>query len=446
MANVNAIPGPQGPAGPKGPKGDQGPQGPLGPQGPKGPQGPTGAQGLRGAAGPPGPRGADGVPGPRGLDGSHGTIVLTISGPDAVEVGDTIVNPQFAVSSSTPPDAASLQDENDVKAIAPATTAALGYGGAANTFPARSYTKSTLNATETWTYESVVSGTSKTIAWVAEWQARAFYGMAVIPDALHVYDAAFIAALSSSRLQSSGVESYDLPADDGTGTALGTPTNLLDGAIPPNQGGSVGVDFELGVKFSVDTNGFITALRFFKDPSDVDTSHRLRVWNADTSTLLLTVNTSGETASGWQAQTITPFALTAGVNYVVSLHVPADAAPFFGPPNGPDFSYPYTSGHVTATANVNATPSAFPSNANTTYYQAPDFDFAVEAPAPKYAHMALPAAWGDPSKFTTSGLSVAWTKVASAIDVVNAFGVHVSYNIWRAPNANDAPFTFAVTQ
>lgn len=68
--------GPQGPPGPAstvpGPKGDTGDQGPAGPQGPTGAQGPQGPAGAQGPAGPAGPAGETGPAGPAGATGPQG--------------------------------------------------------------------------------------------------------------------------------------------------------------------------------------------------------------------------------------------------------------------------------------------------------------------------------------------------------------------------------------
>jgi hypothetical protein len=65
----------------------------------------------------------------------------------------------------------------------------------------------------------------------------------------------------------------------------------------------------------------------------------------------------------------------------------------------------------------------------------------------KFAHMALPVGWGDPSTFKehVSGLPVSWTKVASSVSVTNVHGVVILYNVWRAPQANTSAFTYDVS-
>ncbi len=81
---------------------------------------------------------------------------------------------------------------------------------------------------------------------------------------------------------------------------------------------------ELGTRFRANTNGFITAVRFYKNSLDTGT-HTGTLWSA-TGTQLGTVTFSGETASGWQQAPLpSPVAITANTWYVVSYHTSAGA-------------------------------------------------------------------------------------------------------------------------
>jgi len=76
---------------------------------------------------------------------------------------------------------------------------------------------------------------------------------------------------------------------------------------------------ELGLKFTTDTSGFITSVRFYKYAQNTGT-HTGSVWSAS-GTRLGTVTFSGESASGWQQATFaTPVAVTANTTYIVSYH------------------------------------------------------------------------------------------------------------------------------
>ena len=107
-------------------------------------------------------------------------------------------------------------------------------------------------------------------------------------------------------------------------TAGGTcPCSIWSAAtVPPapvDDGDPASV--ELGTKFRSDSNGFITAVRFYKAAANTGT-HTGTLWS-NTGAQLATVSFSGETASGWQQASFpNPVAITANTTYVVSYHAP----------------------------------------------------------------------------------------------------------------------------
>ncbi len=79
---------------------------------------------------------------------------------------------------------------------------------------------------------------------------------------------------------------------------------------------------ELGVKFRVDTAGFVTALRFYKASTNVGT-HVGHIWTSSGASLGLATFTS-ETASGWQQVTFaSPILLAANTTYIASYFAPS---------------------------------------------------------------------------------------------------------------------------
>ncbi|WP_051241633.1 N,N-dimethylformamidase beta subunit family domain-containing protein [Azohydromonas australica] len=77
----------------------------------------------------------------------------------------------------------------------------------------------------------------------------------------------------------------------------------------------------VGVKFRVDQNGFVTAVRFYKGSGNTGT-HVGALWRAD-GTLLATATFVNETATGWQqANFSSPVPVTAGTVYVASYRAP----------------------------------------------------------------------------------------------------------------------------
>jgi hypothetical protein len=103
---------------------------------------------------------------------------------------------------------------------------------------------------------------------------------------------------------------------------------------------------ELGTKFTSDTNGSITGLKFYKSAANTGT-HTASLWTAS-GQLLATATFSNETASGWQQVNFaTPVAITAGTTYVVSYHTTSGHYSV----SRSYFTSPFTSGSLHAPAN-----------------------------------------------------------------------------------------------
>ena len=91
-------------------------------------------------------------------------------------------------------------------------------------------------------------------------------------------------------------------------------------SVPAELNQNFGSSMELGMKFTSDQAGQITAIRFYKSPSDTSTQHAVNLWSS-TGTLLGSATSANETASGWQQVNLTsPVAITASTMYVVSYH------------------------------------------------------------------------------------------------------------------------------
>jgi hypothetical protein len=103
----------------------------------------------------------------------------------------------------------------------------------------------------------------------------------------------------------------------------GCPCNAWGSAAAPNNPsvndpGAV----ELGVKFRVDTDGYVTGVRFYKGTGNTGT-HIGNLWSLD-GTQLATAPFTSETASGWQQVNFsTPVAVTANTVYVASYFAPS---------------------------------------------------------------------------------------------------------------------------
>jgi hypothetical protein len=93
----------------------------------------------------------------------------------------------------------------------------------------------------------------------------------------------------------------------------GTPTGSSQSDDPNAQ--------TLGLQFQASSSGFITGVRFYKEPDDTG-AHVGSLWSS-TGTLLASGTFTNETASGWQELDFSsPVAVTAGTTYVASYFTP----------------------------------------------------------------------------------------------------------------------------
>ena len=96
------------------------------------------------------------------------------------------------------------------------------------------------------------------------------------------------------------------------------PCGLWDDATQPavasvNDAGTI----ELGVRFSAESDGQVTGVRFFKGPKNTGT-HTGSLWSV-TGQLLATVTFGAESSTGWQSASFSqPVTVAAGQTYVVS--------------------------------------------------------------------------------------------------------------------------------
>lgn len=101
---------------------------------------------------------------------------------------------------------------------------------------------------------------------------------------------------------------------------------------------------ELGVRFTSDVPGRITAIRYVRKSADAGT-HVGHLWSAS-GQLLGSALFTGETATGWQQQALTtPVTVSAGLEYSVSVNS-GNAGVFAIQPNA--FAAPIVNGHLKA--------------------------------------------------------------------------------------------------
>jgi hypothetical protein len=120
-------------------------------------------------------------------------------------------------------------------------------------------------------------------------------------------------------------------AGDDSGNVTSTPASrqvtltgshsIFGATVPTTPAVGDGQSAELGVRFTPQTNGLITGVRFYKGTGNTGT-HTGKLWTAEGS-LLASGTFSGETSSGWQTMTFSsPVSVGAGGSYVVSYYAP----------------------------------------------------------------------------------------------------------------------------
>jgi hypothetical protein len=158
--------------------------------------------------------------------------------------------------------------------------------------------------------------------------------------------------------------------DSGASGAVTPQNTIFDFATPTTIDSGDTSSLELGVKFTSQSSGSVTGIRFYKSAANTG-AHVGNLWSA-TGTLLATVNFSNETAAGWQYATFSsPVPVTAGTTYVASYFAPNGhysassgglASAFNNPPlqavantSSPDGVYALGSASTFPTSSFNAT-------------------------------------------------------------------------------------------
>ena len=135
-----------------------------------------------------------------------------------------------------------------------------------------------------------------------------------LATSIRAADGAFLASTSTWRFTTAACPCSLFAAPDAP-ASVRNPTD--DGRSGPGPW-----TYELGVKVTVTQPMDLTAISFFKSPGETGT-HVGRVWT--TGGLQVTqVTFAGETASGWQIQTLpTPIQMQPGATYVISVNANA---------------------------------------------------------------------------------------------------------------------------
>jgi LPXTG-motif cell wall-anchored protein len=170
---------------------------------------------------------------------------------------------------------------------------------------------------------------------------------------------------------------------------------------------------EVGVRFTSDADGTVTAVRFYKGSQNTGT-HTGSLWAAN-GTLLATGTFTNETASGWQTLTFDqPVAITAGTAYLASYHTEVG---FYSANIGFFAASGLRSGPLHVAINAGAFipgATAFPDQTSSTYYWVD----VVFKPKPKPATTPSPTAAASATQSGgNAGLPVTGSDVALIVGV-----------------------------
>ena len=182
----------------------------------------------------------------------------------------------------------------------------------------------------------------------------------------------------------------------------GCPCTLFtDATVPSVVTEPDSASVELGVKFTADTDGIVTGVKFYKGPQNLG-SHTGTLWSSTGQQLASAVFTN-ESSSGWQTVTFaSPVTVTAGATYVASYHTSMgyySATPGAYATSGLD-NFPL---HVPVNGGVYTYASAFPSSNSSADYGV-DVIFTVPASLVPTVSSTTPAA-GDLNISTTAGVT-----------------------------------------
>ncbi len=129
-------------------------------------------------------------------------------------------------------------------------------------------------------------------------------------------------AITAAEADSLSAYLREVGSDEGPAPMSGVTATIWPPSAVPNEitdpdTGSI----TLGTKFRSDMDGFITAVRFYKGPSNTG-AHVGGLWTAS-GQLLASVSFSSETANGWQEATLpNPVPIAANTVYIVGYHAP----------------------------------------------------------------------------------------------------------------------------
>lgn len=162
----------------------------------------------------------------------------------------------------------------------------------------------------------------------------------------------------------------------GTEANIGSPGGLFDAVVPVNTTGTG--PYEVGTEFTVKgTGGYITGVRYYRSPTDTQTTRSVKLWDAFTVEQFAIATSTTESGSGWRTISFAQPVYVPPGRYIVSYDVQSGAQRVFtttgmqlGAPN-PYLSY--------WQGKYSTTPGNWPNNAiaSANYFADPVFQPAT---------------------------------------------------------------------
>ena len=207
------------------------------------------------------------------------------------------------------------------------------------------------------------------------------------------------------------------------GQVLGASTESLFTTQTPATLHNSDGPYELGTRFTSATAGQITSIRFYKDSLETG-AHTGHIWDVNGS-LLATVIFSGESASGWQQQSLpSPLNITANTIYTVSVNT--GGSYYVATDSG--LQSKITSGSLSSVVGSNGTfgsVNAYPTQnwMASNYFR--DVVFTAGAPAPSDTTAPTTPTSLSATAVSSSAINLSWTASTDAVGLTG-------YKIYRA--------------
>ena len=265
------------------------------------------------------------------LAGAHGSLVLGASGDFTYTVNETDAAVQSlrqstdtlsdvfsytmrdtAGATSTTTLTVSIHGANDAPTLAVQTGSENATVGSTFSLVLPAGTFTDVDAGDTLSYTATAADGSPLPAWLAfDAATRTFSGTPTATDV----GTLGVEVLATDLGGLAASETFNIAV----ATAPTTVSLFSASSTPAQLNNNDGAPLEVGVKFQSSVAGEITALKFYRSPSDTG-SDVLDLWTA-TGTKLASATFTDTAASGWQTMTLaTPVAISADTTYVASYH------------------------------------------------------------------------------------------------------------------------------